>query len=88
MNSFKSGKFLCIYKHHFGQFIQKAKLRKSNQIILGGANLEEVKHSKYYIDFTKDFANIFKDIEENQMARSECSSLIKELRSRNTQLKF
>jgi hypothetical protein len=80
----KSGKLLCIYKHYFSHFIQKANLKKSNEIFIGSALSGEV--PKFYLDFTKEYTNIFKDIEKQQTVRlssSECYSLIDELRDRS-----
>ncbi len=89
--SLESGELLCIYKHHYGQFIQEAKLKESNKITIDSVKLKEMPHSELYLDFTKDYKDIFKKIEEKQiypLDPSKCSSLITELRDRNKQLRF
>jgi hypothetical protein len=88
IESFKTGEFLCVYKHHFGKFIQKTKLRKTNRISLDNReSKKETDDSKYYLDFTKNYTEIFQNIEENRMTPSECKSLI-ELSDRNRQQRF
>jgi hypothetical protein len=82
INSLESGKLVCIYKHHFGEFIQKAKLKKISEISLDRV---DIKRSKYYLDFTKNYEKIFEDIEhgKTKMTLSECNSLIDKLRNRS-----
>jgi Bacterial extracellular solute-binding proteins, family 3 len=83
--SLKSGEFLCIYKHHYGQFIKDAKLKKSNEIFIDRVKLEEMTDQKLHPDFTKDYKSIFKDIEEKQttkFSKEECDSLIRSLVSK------
>jgi hypothetical protein len=82
----KSGELLCIYKHYYGPYIQKANLKKNNKIFIGSPKSEKIKPSIFYLDFTKDYTKVFKDIEEKQMDSSECKSLIEDLRNRNKQL--
>lgn len=80
----KSGKLLCMYKHYYGDFIQKAKLKKTNEIVIGSAKTE--KAPKFYLDFTKDYKNMFDNIEKEQtvpLPSSECKSLINDLRDKN-----
>ncbi len=85
----ESGQLLCIYKHHYGEFIKRAKLKEDNRIFLGSGKPEKTEHPELYLDFTKDYTNIFKDIEEKQTSQltpSKCNSLIENLEHENEQL--
>jgi hypothetical protein len=84
--SLKSGKLLCVYKNHYSDFIQKAKLTKAKKISLDGLN---IKRSKYYLDFTKDYKDISKDIEsmgDKRMPEKDCQNLVDDLKKRNKSL--
>jgi hypothetical protein len=85
MKSLESGQLLCVYKHHYRDSIREAGLENSSKIALDDSG--EI--PQYYLDFGKDYASIFKDVEKKEKKRltpSECSSLITDLRNRSGQL--
>jgi TIR domain len=78
--SVKSGKLLCIYKHHYGDFIKEANLKKSNKIQI--LRSKDQKAPQYYLDFAKDYKKIFENIEKEQTSEfkgEECNKLINHL---------
>jgi hypothetical protein len=85
IKSLESGQLLCVYKHHYSSYIEKAELKKFNKIFIGNP----VNVSPYYLDFGKDYASIFKDVEKEekkQLTPLECDSLITDLGKRRKQL--
>jgi TIR domain/AAA ATPase domain len=85
MKSLESGQLLCVYKYHYGESIRKANLKNSTKIALDDSR----KIPPYYLDFGKDYASIFKDVEKEekkQLTPSECDSLITDLEKRRKQL--
>jgi hypothetical protein len=85
MKSLESGQLLCVYKYHYGKSIEKASLKNSSKIALDDSG--EI--PQYYLDFGKDYASIFKDVEKKekkQLSSSECKRLTNELEDRRKQL--
>jgi TIR domain len=85
IKTLESGQLLCVYKHHYSKSIEKAELKESSKIALDDSG--EI--PQYYLDFGKDYASIFKDVEKEekkQLSSSECDSLITDLRKRRKQL--
>jgi hypothetical protein len=76
---------LCVYKSHYDKSIKKANLKKVSKIALDDSG----KIPPYYLDFGKDYASIFKDVEKEEKKRLtplECKSLTNELKNRREQL--
>jgi methylase of polypeptide subunit release factors len=86
VKSLQSGQLLCVYKHHYDTSIKKAELKEFSKIALDDSGEIPLR----YLDFGKDYASIFKDVEKEEKKRltlSECKSLSNELENRREQLK-
>jgi hypothetical protein len=99
--SLKNGELLCVYKRHYGDSIEKAKLDESQKISIDADDLKSKERPELYLDFTKKYKDVFKDIEEyiekeknkdiekeKNIDQSECTSLHKRLRDQNKKLRF
>lgn len=70
-----SGKYRCIFEHHYSHQIKQAKLNSENEILIGKDADSSLEYYPYYLDFTKPYKDIFKGI--NKMEEAECETLIR-----------